>query len=256
MNISRSFEKILIAAALAALVGCKSNETRPVEPVAEAPPASPAAQPAPAQPASPPVAAAVPDCEPKPAKGKTAPKKAGTKTAKGKAATKAELPACPEDGSQAKSKAAGDTARPQAASEVTEPAPKAGAPATAGAYNLSGNKPVTDSTKVQAGEGTKVKGINDWEGEISGLPAPGSKFTRLRIGMPLQQAIDLAGAPTDQGAYVTGKAFIPFYFGSDRTRWETVYKGQGRLIFASQAGFGTGQYLVWIIHNSNEPGYR
>jgi hypothetical protein len=123
-------------------------------------------------------------------------------------------------------------------------------------YNLSKNKPVTDSSKVESGQGTQVKGINDWEGEITGLPFKGSRFTKLKIGMPMQQAFDLAGQPTDQGAYVTGKAFIPFYFGSDKVRWEATYKGQGRLIFSNQAGFGTGQYLTWIIYNANEAGYR
>ncbi|OGU23056.1 MAG: hypothetical protein A2580_08190 [Hydrogenophilales bacterium RIFOXYD1_FULL_62_11] len=123
-------------------------------------------------------------------------------------------------------------------------------------YNLSKNKPVTDSSKVESGQGTQVKGINDWEGEITGLPFRGSRFTKLKIGMPMQQAFDLVGQPTDQGAYVTGKAFIPFYFGSDKVRWEATYKGQGRLIFSNQAGFGTGQYLTWIIYNANEAGYR
>jgi hypothetical protein len=130
------------------------------------------------------------------------------------------------------------------------------APAARGGYDLSKNKPVTDSSKVEAGQGTAVTGINDWQGEISGVPAANSRFTRLRIGMPQQQVVDLVGQPTDQGAYVTGKAFIPFYFGSDKTRWEMVYKGQGRLIFSNQAGFGSGHYLTWIIHNANEGGYR
>jgi len=133
-------------------------------------------------------------------------------------------------------------------------APVSAVPASS--YNLSGNKPVTDSSKVESGQGTQVKGINDWEGEITGLPFRGSRFTKLKIGMPMQQAFDLAGQPTDQGAYVTGKAFIPFYFGSDKVRWEATYKGQGRLIFSNQAGFGTGQYLTWIIYNASESGYR
>ena len=71
--------------------------------------------------------------------------------------------------------------------------------------------------------------------------------------------MDIAGAPTDQGAYVTAKAFIPWYFGSDKHRYEMVYKGMGRLIFASGGGWGhdsSGGNLVWIIHNANEPGYR
>lgn len=102
-----------------------------------------------------------------------------------------------------------------------------------------------------------VKGINDWEGEIIGRPAPGSKFTKLKIGMGMRQVTDLIGRPSDQGAYVTGKAWIPFYYGSDRYRHELVYKGQGRLIFS---GGGVGNYssgnLTSIIHNANEEGYR
>ena len=91
----------------------------------------------------------------------------------------------------------------------------------------------------------------DWMSE-----AGKSKLKGYGIAPPQQQVIDLIGQPTDQGAYVTGKAFIPFYFGSDKTRWEMVYKGQGRLIFSNQSGFGTGYYLTWVIHNANEGGYR
>jgi predicted small lipoprotein YifL len=116
---------------------------------------------------------------------------------------------------------------------------------------------VVDSSKVAAGSGQKVKGINNWEGEITGKPARNSKFTKLQIGMSMKQATDIAGQPTDSGAYVTGKAWIPFYFGSDRHRYEMVYKNQGRLIFAGGSlGDYTGGNLIWIIHNGNEPGYR
>ena len=118
---------------------------------------------------------------------------------------------------------------------------------------------VVDSSKVESGSGQQVKGINDWEGEITGIAAPGTKFSKLQIGMGQRQAMDIAGAPTDQGAYVTGKAFIPWYFGADKHRYEMVYKGMGRLIFASGGGWGydsSGGNLVWIIHNANEPGYR
>ncbi|VWX62850.1 conserved hypothetical protein [Burkholderiales bacterium 8X] len=142
-------------------------------------------------------------------------------------------------------------------------APAASAPA-ASASTASGVKPgmdargnVVDSSKIEAGSGRTVKGINDYEGEITGNPAPNSRFARLQIGMSTRQVQDIAGQPTDQGAYMTGKAWIPFYFGADRHRFEMVYKGQGRLIFA---GGGMGDYssgnLIWIIHNANEGGYR
>lgn len=116
---------------------------------------------------------------------------------------------------------------------------------------------VVDSSKVESGSGRLVKGLNDYEGEITGRPARDSRFKGLQIGMSVRQVHAIAGAPTDQGAYMTGKAWIPFYYGADRHRFEMTYKGLGRLIFA---GGGVGDFseghLIWIIHNANEPGYR
>ena len=113
------------------------------------------------------------------------------------------------------------------------------------------------AAKAQTGDTQHVKGINDWEGDITGRPAANSRFTKLTIGMGMRQATDIAGQPTDQGAYVTGKAWIPFYFGSDRYRHEMVFKGQGRLIFAGgSAGDFSSGHLIWIIHNAQESGYR
>jgi len=68
---------------------------------------------------------------------------------------------------------------------------------------------------------------------------------------------DILGAPTDQGAYVTGKAWIPFYYGSDTHRYEMIYKGKGRLVFAGGSLYGySGGGLIWIINSSHETGYR
>jgi hypothetical protein len=116
---------------------------------------------------------------------------------------------------------------------------------------------VVDSSKVAGGSGQKVKGRGNWEGEITGKPGKGSQFTKLQIGMSLKEVSDTIGQHTDRGAYVTGKAWIPFYFGGDRHRIEYVYKNQGRLIFAGGSmGDWSGGNLIWIIHNPNEAGYR
>lgn len=144
---------------------------------------------------------------------------------------------------------------PRGSSETSSAPAPAAQPKAASGMNERGE--VVDSSKVSAGSGQRVKGINNWEGEITGKPAPGSKFTRLQIGMGMKQVVDLIGNPTDQGAYVTGKAWIPFYFGSDRHRYEFVYKNQGRLIFAGGSlGNYSGGNLIWIIHNQGESGYR
>lgn len=148
---------------------------------------------------------------------------------------------------------------PAAADKTATPAKTADAGKPAADKPAPGMKDgvVVDSSKVEAGYGKKVKGLNNWEGEITGKPAAKSKFTRLQIGMSMKQVTDTIGSPSDQGAYMTGKAWIPFYFGSDRHRHEMVYKNQGRLIFAggSMGDMGSG-HLIWIIHNPTEPGYR
>ena len=113
------------------------------------------------------------------------------------------------------------------------------------------------SAKAESPKDTQtVKGINGWEGDISGTPAPGSNFTRLEIGMSMRQVTDLIGGPTDMGSYVTGKAWIPFYYGSDRYRYEMLYRGQGRLIFAGGHMGDPSGHLISIIHNAQESGYR
>jgi hypothetical protein len=115
-------------------------------------------------------------------------------------------------------------------------------------------KSATSTTKATGAPAAKG---SDAKGEVVGTPAKNSKFTKLQMGMGMKQVTDLIGQPTDQGAYVTGKAFIPFYFGSDRYRHELVYKGQGRLVFAggNVGNLGAGR-LIRITHNANEPAYR
>lgn len=107
------------------------------------------------------------------------------------------------------------------------------------------------------GDIQKVKGLNDMDGEIVGKPAAASKFKELKIGMSIQQVKNAIGEPSDQDEYESGKRWIPFYYGDDVRRTELVYKGQGRLTFASGSAFGShGGALVRITHNANEAGTR
>ncbi|MGI4942966.1 MAG: hypothetical protein ACRYHQ_20770 [Janthinobacterium lividum] len=88
-----------------------------------------------------------------------------------------------------------------------------------------------------------------------GTPAPGSKFARISIGMSKVQVQDLIGPPTDQDNHITGKAFIPFYFGGDTSRLESHYRSEGVLTYSPRS-YGSNAYqLVGITVNSAEPGY-
>lgn len=142
-------------------------------------------------------------------------------------------------------------------SNPTQPAKTESAAATPTSANKKTD--AKESSKAESDQGTKVVGINGREGEIIGRAAAGSKFKSLQIGMSMRQATDIAGQPTDEGAYITGKAFIPFYFGGDRHRFELAYKGQGRLIFAGDSawgGRGSSGNLIKIIHDAKDSGYR
>jgi len=93
------------------------------------------------------------------------------------------------------------------------------------------------------------------DGQIYGTPAPRSKFAKLQIGMPMKQVTDLIGQPTDTDAHVTGKAFIPFYFGGDTAQVELFYKNEGSLTFTGAHFAAAPNRLAEIHVNPAETGY-
>ncbi len=88
-------------------------------------------------------------------------------------------------------------------------------------------------------------------------PAPdGTPLAKIKVGMDEAQVTDLIGRPTDITAYVTGKAFIPFYYGGDTHRVMYLYKGQGRVIFSPDSRFTSGQSVIEIEYDPTETGYK
>lgn len=110
---------------------------------------------------------------------------------------------------------------------------------------MAGFAPVAFS---QAGSQSPQSSSKDGYGVI-GTPAAGSKFSKIQIGWDQKHVIDVIGLPTDTKVYSTGKAWIPFYGGSDSMRNEAHYKGEGILTYG-----GNGK-LIRIIVNPNESGY-
>ena len=52
---------------------------------------------------------------------------------------------------------------------------------------------------------------------------------------------------------MTGKAWIPFYFGPDATRTDWMYKGQGRVVF-SRNKYSGALKVIRILYNPAEAG--
>ena len=97
---------------------------------------------------------------------------------------------------------------------------------------------------------SKAKSTPEPKAPSTAVP-PTSKFAKLEIGMARPQVHEKIGAASDFKTIVSGKAWIPFYHGPDRTRTIDYYKNEGRLVYSS----GNNR-LVDIVYDPNEDGYR
>lgn len=84
--------------------------------------------------------------------------------------------------------------------------------------------------------GCAAKGSTDKaDSSQSGIVVPppkNSKLARVKIGMEEFKVRKIMGEPDDTSGHISGKAFIPFYFGSDVARYTWRYQGIGRIVFS------------------------
>ncbi len=66
--------------------------------------------------------------------------------------------------------------------------------------------------------------------KVAPIPA-NSKLAKIKPGMSDLDVRNKLGAPDYQRAHQTGKAWIPYYYGSDTHRMEWMYKGLGKVVF-------------------------
>lgn len=104
------------------------------------------------------------------------------------------------------------------------------------------------AAKTDAGGGSNVRVVrsydNQFDGEISGTPAPESRFAKVKIGMELEQVYKLIGEPDQLYSHTTGKTWIPFYFGADGRRIVTHYRGEGCLTYSAGGVFNGKKQLL------------
>lgn len=115
--------------------------------------------------------------------------------------------------------------------------------------------PAAATTPAPQGNSRVVTAANGTRGELVGSPARGSKFSRVEIGMTQKEVDALIGPPSDTDSHITGKSFIPFYFGGDTYRLEAFYKGEGILTFAPSHFAGQANTLIRIIADPSERGF-
>jgi len=86
-------------------------------------------------------------------------------------------------------------------------------------------------------------------------PPTNSPLAKVGLGMSKAEVRHLVGAPAAEDGHLTGKAFIPLYFGDDAHRTTYYYKGLGRVVFADGNVFGGGgAEVIDVDYNPGESG--
>jgi hypothetical protein len=92
--------------------------------------------------------------------------------------------------------------------------------------------------------------------EATATPVPaGTPLAEVKAGMRPEEVQKILGAPSSIKPYITGKAFIPFYFGPDQTRTAYYYKGMGRVVFSGDGAFSTNSRVQKVEYDPTDPGY-
>jgi outer membrane protein assembly factor BamE (lipoprotein component of BamABCDE complex) len=94
-------------------------------------------------------------------------------------------------------------------------------------------------------------GSDDGGSAAAIAPPADSKLAQVTRGMMDTDVRRVMGDPSHSNAYMTGKAWIPFYFGSDTRRSDWIYAGQGRVVFSRNQYTG-GLKVIKVIYNPAE----
>lgn len=79
------------------------------------------------------------------------------------------------------------------------------------------------------------------------IPAS-SPLSKVQMGMSDEDVRKLLGAPTATRSYMTGKAWMPYYAGSDTSRMAWTYAGQGEVVFSRNRYTG-GLKVIRVDYN-------
>lgn len=114
---------------------------------------------------------------------------------------------------------------------------------TAGLGLISGCASDGGSAPAQAGVPAKASAY--------AAPPRDSEFAKVQMGSTDTAVRKLLGDPDESNAYMTGKSWIPFYFGPDTHRTDWMYTGQGRVVFSRSRWTG-GLTVIDVLYNPNE----
>ena len=102
-----------------------------------------------------------------------------------------------------------------------------------------------------SGGGDGGGGGSDYPAGYS-APPDSSPLAKLELGDSEHDVRKALGEPDNSNAYMTGKARIPFYFGTDVARTDWMYTGKGRVVFSRNRYTGALK-VIRLLYNAQEP---
>jgi hypothetical protein len=84
-------------------------------------------------------------------------------------------------------------------------------------------------------------------------PPKGTRLANIALGMTDLDVRKAIGEPDSAKNYMTGKAWIPFYWGPDVARTDWMYKGQGRVVFSRNRYTG-GLKVIRVTYDPSQAG--
>jgi hypothetical protein len=87
-------------------------------------------------------------------------------------------------------------------------------------------------------------------------PPASSPLSKINTGMTEAEVLQLVGQPQSQHAGISGKQFIPFYYGPDTERVVYFYKGEGRVVFGGGRQAMTVQHVEYDPSEDGQPGHQ
>lgn len=77
-------------------------------------------------------------------------------------------------------------------------------------------------------------------------------FAKITKNMPENDVRKILGEPSDRRDYMTGKQFIPWYYGKDTSRSDWFYKGKGHIVFVRNRYSGSLTVLD-VVYDPSQP---
>jgi hypothetical protein len=122
-----------------------------------------------------------------------------------------------------------------------------------GCAHKNESQPAQTQTQSSQGKSAQANSNNANTSDAQPAPKPipkGHIFQKITAGMSENDVRKILGEPSDRRDYVTGKAFIPYYYGSDTSRSDWIYKGKGHIVFSRNRWNGS-LSVIEVLYDPN-----